>query len=136
MLLELNGICFFVKSLKHISSNNSFDVSKYISFSHNQTRSGSYKKLVQPFIKHNTDKQFYFNRLPHLWNSLSLIDLSLAFGTLEPKLNDISFLAKFDPNNSCAYTITPAHAQAASLALNHAFYPHQTKVSFVFMYYV
>ena len=53
MLLELN-ICFFVKSLKLISDN-SFDITKYIKFSHNQTRSRSYKKLVQPLVKKNTN---------------------------------------------------------------------------------
>ena len=41
MLLEVNDICFFVKSLKHISSNNSFDVSKYLF----QPQSNQIKKL-------------------------------------------------------------------------------------------
>ena len=70
MQLELNDICFFIKSLKLISPNNSFKISKYTSFSVNLTRSGSYRKLVQPLVKNNRDKQFYFNRLPYLWNSL------------------------------------------------------------------
>ena len=48
-----------------------FNISKYVSFSQHHTRSGSFRKLVQPLIKHNRDKQFYFNRLPHLWMKLS-----------------------------------------------------------------
>ena len=108
MLLELNDICFFVKSLKLISDNNSFDNTKYIKFSHNQTRSGSHKKLVQPLVKNNRDKRFYFNRLPYLWNSLLPIDLSLtlSFTTIKRKLTDIfwnSFLANFSTDNNCTY---------------------------------
>ena len=100
MLLELNDICFFAKSLKLISDNNSFDITKYIKFSHNQTRSGSYKKLVQPLV------QFYFNRLPYLRNSLPPIDLSLSITSIKRKLTNIfwnSFLANFNTDNSCTY---------------------------------
>ncbi len=106
MLLDLNDICFFAKSLKLISDNNSFDITKYIKFSHNQTRSRSYKKLVQPLVKNNRDKQFYFNRLPYLWNSLPPIDLSLSFTTIKRKLTDIfwnSFSANFNTDNNCTY---------------------------------
>ena len=106
MLLELNDICFFVKSLKLVSPNNSFSNSRYTSFSHNQTRLRSYRKLVQPLVKNNRDKQFYFNQLPYLWNSLPPIDISLSFITIKRKLIDIfwdSFLAKFNPGNYCTY---------------------------------
>ena len=107
MLLGLNdNMCFFVKSLKLILDNNSFDISKYIKFNHNQTRSGSYKKLVQPLVENNRDKQFYFNRLPYLWNSLPPIDLSVSFTTIKRKLTDIfwnSFLANFSTDNNCTY---------------------------------
>ena len=76
MLLELNDICFFVKTLKLCEvPNHSFIISKYISFSQNNTTSGTFSKLVQSPILHNRDKQFYFCRLPHLWNSLPPIDL-------------------------------------------------------------
>ena len=106
MLLEFNDICFFIQSLKHISPSNSFNISKYIdiSFSQHHTRSGSFRKLVQPLIRHNRDKQFYFNRLPHLWNSLPPLDLSLSYNTIRSKLKDIfwnEFMANFDPENNC-----------------------------------
>ena len=85
---------------------NSFNISKYISFSQHHTRSGSFRKLVQPLIRHNRDKQFYFNRLPHLWNSLPPLDLSLSYNTIRSKLKDIfwnEFMANFDPENNCTY---------------------------------
>ena len=106
MLLELCDICFFVKSLKLTSSNISFNILNYTSFSQNSTRSKSYSKLVQPLIKNNRDKQFYFNRLPYLWNSLPPIDLSLSFTTIKSKLMVIfwdTFISKFNPNNYCTY---------------------------------
>lgn len=107
MLLELSDICFFVKSFKlHESPDQSFSILKHVSFSQNNTRSGTFNKLVQPPIKLNRDKQFYFNRFPHLWNSLPPIDLSLSFVTIRKQLIDIfwkSFLAKFNPDVSCSY---------------------------------
>ena len=106
MVLELSDILFFVKSLKLISPKNSFNVTKYVSFSSHKTRSRSYRKLVQPLIKNNRDKQFYFNRLPFLWNSLSPIDISPSFETIKRKLKFIfweSFLNNFDQDNSCSY---------------------------------
>ena len=102
MLLELSDLCFFVKSLKlHESPNQSFNISEHVSFSHKNTRSGTFNKLVQPPIKHNRDKQFYFYRLLHLWNSLPPIDLNLSFTTIRKQLINIfwkSFLTKFNPD--------------------------------------
>ena len=108
MLLELNDICFFVRSLKLISSdsNISFNILNYTQFSQNQTRSTSFSKLVQPLVKNNRDKQLYFNILPYLWNSLPPIDLSLSLTTIKSKLMDIfwdSFTTKFNPANYCTY---------------------------------
>ena len=107
MLFELNDICFFVRSIQLCESpNHSFNISRYTSFSPNNTRSGTYKKLVQPPITHNRDKHFYFNRLPHLWNSLPPIDLSLSLVSIKKELKEIfwkSFLAKFNPDVSCSY---------------------------------
>ena len=100
MLFELSDICFFVKSFKlRESPDQSFNILNHVSFSQNNTRSGTFNKLVQPPIKLNRDKQFYFNRLPHLWNSLPPIDLNLSFATIRKQLIDIfwkSFLAKFN----------------------------------------
>jgi len=64
MTLELQDILFFVRSLKQSAlSCSSFSISQHISFSSNATRSGSHSKLVQPFVKTNRFKNFYFNRL-------------------------------------------------------------------------
>ena len=106
MLLELNDLCFFVKSLKNKSPNNSYNISEYVSFSHNHTRSGTFSKLVQPCIKNNREKQFYFNRFPYLWNSLPPINLSLSCNTITNQLKSIfwkSFLKEFNPDVSCSY---------------------------------
>ena len=86
MLLELNDICFFITSLKNPDS---FDILDFVSFSSNPTRSRSHSKLVQPVIKSNRDKQLYFNRLPYLWNSLPIIDLSLFLDSIKRNLKEL-----------------------------------------------
>ena len=61
MLLELRDIYFFVKLLKlHELPNQSFNISEYVSFSQNNTRSGTFTKLDQSPIMHNRDKQLLF----------------------------------------------------------------------------
>ena len=107
MLFELSDICFFVRSFKvRESPDQSFNILNHVSFSQNNTRSGTFNKLVQPPIKLTRDKQFYFNRLPRLWNSLPPIDLNLSFPTIRKQLIDIfwkSFLAKFNSDTTCTY---------------------------------
>ena len=128
MLLELNDLCFFVKSLKNKSSNNSFNISEYVSFiySHNHTRSGTFSKLyiVQPCIKYNREKQFYFNRLPYLWISLLPIDLSLSCNTIINQLKSINFsgslFSKYSTLILVAPITVPVPAQGVSHSPNHA----------------
>ena len=99
------------------SPNQSFNISDHVFFSHNNTRSGTFNKLVQPPIKHNRDKQFYFKRLPHLWNALPPIDLKLSFITIRKQLIDIfwkSFFSKFNPDISCTYYFACPSTQSVS----------------------
>ena len=107
MTLELQDILFFVRSLNQSALNcTSFNISQYTSFSSNATRSGSYSKLVQPFVKTNRFKNFYFNRFPHLWNTPPPIDLQLSYESIKIKLTDLfwnSFVQNFDSNNPCSY---------------------------------
>ena len=101
MLHELNDICFFVKSLKQAFI--SFTITDYVSFSGNNTRSGSHHKSVQPMATTTRLKHFYFNRLPHLWNSLppsyQYIKKLIKSRTFS---GNISF-SNFDSSNSCTY---------------------------------
>ena len=71
MLYEFYDISFFVKSLKQPST--TFNITDFVSFSHNSTSSGSHLKHVHQLAKANRFNQFYFTRLPasgmlyHLW---------------------------------------------------------------------
>ena len=108
MLLELSDLCFFVKSLKlHESPNQSLNIFEHFFFSHNNTKSGTFNKLVQPPIKHYRDKKIYFYRLPHLWNSLPPINLTLSFTTIRKQLisfgNHFSQDSDVNPDVSCTY---------------------------------
>ena len=105
VLFELHDICFFIKSLKS-DANSSFNIVNFVSFNTNQTRSGSHMKLVQPLSKHSRDKQFYFNRLPSLWNSLPAIDLTLSYKLIKHRLKVTlwnHFLANFNPESTCSF---------------------------------
>ena len=105
ILYKLNDICFFVKSIKQLSS--SFNILNYVSFSCNNTRSGSFLKLVQPLVLNNRHKHFYFTRIVRLWKSLPPIDVhSRSYGSIMASIKSIlwdHFVSVFDPSNSCTY---------------------------------
>ena len=105
MTLELQDIYFFFISLVQSRLQcGSFDILQCISFSTNPTKSGSHRKLIQPIVKSTRHKNFYFSRLPLLWNSLPPIDLDSSYDTIKRKLKDIfwlSFVHKFDSENPC-----------------------------------
>ena len=90
MLYEIYDICFFVKSLKQPST--SFNITDFVSFSHNSTRSGSHLKLVHQLAKANRFNQFYFTRLPHLWNALPPMDLSKSYITIVNNTSGKNFI--------------------------------------------
>ena len=83
-----------------------FNIEHYFSFSISKTRSSSYLKLCHAIPKCNLQGHFYFNRLPRLWNSLPLIDISLSIPSIRAKLRDHfwnHFMAQFDSNSECTY---------------------------------
>ena len=79
-LTMIYDISFFVKSLKQPST--SFNITDFVSFSHNSTRSGSHLKLVHQLAKANRFNQFYFTRLPRIWTALPPMDLSKSYITI------------------------------------------------------
>ena len=101
-----------VKCIKKPS--NYFNISDFITFSTSNTRSSTYLKLKHSKSKNNTLGQFYFNRIPRLWNSLPCIDLDLSIPTIRAKLRHLiwnHFISTFDPNNICTYHyLCPCHS--------------------------
>ena len=72
MVMELNDIIFFLKSLRTPSS--TFNILDYVSFCISSTRSSSSHKLRHPYSSTTLSSHFYFSRLPRHWNSLPSID--------------------------------------------------------------
>ena len=68
IMFELYDLMFLVKSLK--SPLPCFCITDYISFSHSTTRSSTANKLQHIHSRNNFVKNFYFNRLPRIWNAL------------------------------------------------------------------
>ena len=104
MEFEISDIMFLVKSIKHPSDH--FDIYKFIQFFSHSTRSSSSLKLRHCLSKNNTQSNFYFNRIPRLWNSIPPIDISLSLPAIKSNLRAHfwdSFLLKFCPYNPCTY---------------------------------
>jgi len=66
--LDLYDIMFFIKALQQPSTH--FNI-YYVSFSTSNTRSSSTNKLNHVRTNSNYNRNFYFNRIPRIWNQLS-----------------------------------------------------------------
>jgi len=94
-------ILFFIKSIKNPSDK--FDISNYINFVTSSTRSAGTK--LYPKTSHtNAIINSYYYRLPRLWNSLPIIDLSLSDELIKSKLKTFwnHFLVNLD-NFPCRF---------------------------------
>jgi len=80
---ELSDTLFFIKALKTPSY--TFDITKYVPFTHHNTRSSDIK-LCHLVSTNNITANSDFFRLPRLWNSLHLVDLSLPYNVIRKKL--------------------------------------------------
>ena len=81
-----------------------FNIRDYISFSVTNTRSSSGHKLLHIHHSNNTNRHFFFHRIPHLWNSIPVIDLTLSVTTITIKLANhfwSHFIQNFDVNDHC-----------------------------------
>ena len=106
---ELADILFFIKSVKHPTA--SFNILDYVSFTSSSTRSTQSNKLLHS--KSSLSRNFYFARLPRLWNSLPPINLQLSLDTIKHHLKShvwSIFNSNFNPNNPCTFhTLCPCH---------------------------
>jgi len=72
---ELSDLLFFIKSYK--SPHPHFDINNYVSMKESaSTRSSLSGKLVHCISTTNSNRHFYFCRLPRLWKSLPSVDLN------------------------------------------------------------
>ena len=103
MCLDLRTM-FFIKSLKSLT--NGFKITDHLSFSSGTTRSATNNKLVHKHFRLNTNRHFYFNRIPRIWNSLPPINLSHSTSTIKYKLLEhmwSHFLINFNPDIPCSF---------------------------------
>ena len=105
MELEIADILFLIKSLTFPSEHFN-NIRTLFKFCDNPTRSSSHFKLRHSFCKNQAERNFYFNRIPRLWNSLPSFDIDLAIATIKSRLRNffwIQFISHFDPDNVCSY---------------------------------
>ena len=120
MELEIADVIFFISSIK--LPNDHFNILQHVTFTSTTTRSSSSGKLVHNICHSNRDKHFYFNRLPRLWNSLPIIDLSQGTKSLKRKLKEYfwnHFLTSFDPENPCTFHLICPCSKCAVLPVSN-----------------
>ena len=104
MEFEISDILFLVKSMKCPS--NHFNIYSFIEVCNHSTRSSSYYKLRHSLSKNNTLSNFYFNRIPRLWNSIPSIDINLPLPAIKSILRNHfwnRFITNFTPDKICTY---------------------------------
>ena len=77
---DLHDILFFIKSIQNPSD--SFDIRNFVDFYQLSTRSSISNKLKHVFSSTNIPSNFYFNRLPKLYNAFPALNLNLSFNTM------------------------------------------------------
>lgn len=111
MEYEISDIIFFIKSIKNPS--NHFNIMNYVELCTSNTRSSTYLKLRHSKVRTNVQGQFFFNRIPRLWNTIPPVDVNLPISTIKATLRQYfksHFMLHFDPNNTCSFhLLCPCH---------------------------
>ena len=98
-IYDLNDIMFFINSVKFPSDN--FNILDYVEFTSGTTRSAGLKPKHKSAPTNNVMSS-YFYRIPRLWNSISVINLSHPPTIIKSKLKN-HFIDNFDSNNFCTF---------------------------------
>ena len=95
-IYDLNDIMFFINSVKFPS-----DKFNILDFTSGTTRLAGLK-LKHKSAPTNNVMNSYFYRIPRLWNSISVINLSHSPTIIKSKLKN-HFIDNFDSNNFCTF---------------------------------
>ena len=107
MVMELNDILFFLKSLR--SPTSAFDILDYVSFCSSNTRSSSSHKLNHSRCSSTLSSHFYFKRLPRLWNCLPVFDQNISTSATISLIKDYFwtyFLEHYNPADPCSFHVS------------------------------
>ena len=95
-----------------------------------------------------TTKNFYFNRLPRLWNYLPVINTELNLSKIKYKLRSYlwnHFITNFNPDNKCSFSFlcpcincskqpkTPTFETLINILLINHFVPILTNIAFMYV---
>ena len=116
-IFELNDIIFLISTLKRSSTH--FQITNYISFNTGVTRSSSLNKLIHKCTRLNSDRHFYFNRIPRLWNALPPINLSLSLHTIKMIICGQFSYRTLTLNNPCTFHFYVHVVTVAKILLPH-----------------
>ena len=121
-ILDLYDLLFFIKALKQPQDH--FNIHHHVSFSTNSTRSASTNKLNHIHTNNNYSRNFYFSRLPRIWNKLPFIDLSQSLPTIKAFIYDYlkqHFICNFSSDNPCTFHFSCRCSNCYNLGLSTNF---------------
>ena len=120
---ELCDLMFFIKNIEYPSE--SFNIKDYVTFSKCGTRSSFIHKLTHNKTATSSYRQFYFNPIARLWNSLPPIDISSSSSSISSTISNLlwsHFESHFDSSLICTF-----HFNCPCSKYLHSFYPSNTK---------
>ncbi|CAI8031831.1 hypothetical protein GBAR_LOCUS18039 [Geodia barretti] len=80
MEFEFADIMLLVKSIKFPS--NHFNICDFVQFCSHSTRAAHGLKLKHSLCRNDFERNFYFNRIPRLWNALPSFDITLSLSAI------------------------------------------------------
>ena len=125
MEYEIADIMFLVKSIKFPSDH--FRFCDYVQFCSHPTRGSSNLKLKHSLCRTEIERNFYFNRIPRLWNSLPTLDINLPLSVIKSGIRQFfwnHFVSNFDSNNVCTYHYLCPCLKCSKLPVNMHFGLH------------
>ena len=125
MEYEIADIMFLVKSIKFPSDH--FRFCDYVQFCSHPTRGSSNLKLKHSLCWTEIERNFYFNRIPRLWNSLPTLDINLPLSVIKSGIRQFfwnHFVSNFDSNNVCTYHYLCPCVKCSKLPVNMHFGLH------------
>ena len=114
MELVIADIMFLIKSMR--SPTDHFNIYNFVEFSSRPTRSCSNFKLKHSISRTKMEGNFYFNRIPRLWNSLPTLDANPIKYKLHKYFWDY-FIGHFDTN----YPLSLSLSKVFVTTREHAF---------------
>ena len=111
---DIADIMLLVKSIKFPSDH--FNICNFVQFCSHSTRATHGLKLKHSLCRSDFEGNFYFNRIPRLWNALPSFDITLSLSAIKSKIQEYfrdHFMSTFNSSIVCIHTTICVLARSA-----------------------